>query len=399
VAVIFLVGMQGALRGSWQGYAQPLVNHYADLLAAEIGSPPNLARAQALAERLPLRIRIEGPGGRWDSQPEADRRRHWNDDPLADSPWHPARTLADGSRVVFSLAEPARADRPRYIGWVTLIALLALTAVAYAFVHRMLRPLADIRAGALRFGAGDFSQAIPLRRRDELGVLAQQINSMAAGLRERLDAKRQLLLAISHELRSPLTRARVNAELVAEGPERDALLRDLAEMRDLITDLLESERLAAGHTALLREATDANALVAQVLTAHFPGRAVSLDLASALPAVALDPVQVKLMIRNLVDNALRHGGAAGTPPSVSTAIDGDALVVTVRDHGPGVGDEQLAHLAEAFYRSDSARARETGGVGLGLYLSRLVAQAHGGSLSFRHGTPGLVAEVRLPATG
>ena len=92
-----------------------------------------------------------------------------------------------------------------------------------------------------------------MRRNDELGDLAERINRMATSLQGMLDAKRALLLAISHELRSPLTRARVNAELVAEGEHRDALLRDLSEMRDLITDLLESERLATGHAALQTE--------------------------------------------------------------------------------------------------------------------------------------------------
>ena len=104
-----------------------------------------------------------------------------------------------------------------------------------------------------RFGSGDFEPPIPVRRRDELGDLAERINRMAQSLHGMLDAKRALLLAISHELRSPLTRARVNAELVAEGEHRSALLRDLGEMRDLITDLLESERLASGHAALQPE--------------------------------------------------------------------------------------------------------------------------------------------------
>ena len=142
------------------------------------------------------------------------------------------------------------ASRPRIFGWITLGVLLLLTAGAYISVRRILKPLEPIGAGVAAFGAGDFSQPIRVTRPDELGALAERINGMAANLSGMLDAKRTLLLAISHELRSPLTRARVNAELLDDSPERQALMRDLAEMGDLISSLLESERLAAGHRAL-----------------------------------------------------------------------------------------------------------------------------------------------------
>jgi signal transduction histidine kinase len=408
VTVTFIAGTQATLRGGWQDYVRPLVVHYTDLLAAEIGTPPDVAKARALAERLPLRIRIDGPVVNWDSKPgaadddhgdDAQRpyRKHFDAADGTDAGWRPVRLLADGHRIRFGLADVARADRPRLIGWATLGVLLLLTAIAYATVRRLLRPLKDIRAGALRFGAGDFSQPIEPRRRDELGELAGQINRMAGNLHGMLDAKRALLLAISHELRSPLTRARLNAELVAEGPERDALLRDLAEMRDLVSDLLESERLAAGHSALLTEPTELNALVAETLATQFAGRAIRTDLAAGLPRLPLDRSRMRLVLRNLLDNALRHGGDAATPPQVSTMLEGGLLHLRVRDHGPGVPAEQLALLAQAFYRPDSARQRATGGVGLGLYLCRLVAQAHGGQMLIRNAAPGLEIDITLPA--
>ncbi|MBC8056477.1 MAG: HAMP domain-containing protein, partial [Rhizobiales bacterium] len=271
-----------------------------------------------------------------------------------------------------------------------------LVALAYARVRSLLRPLADIRAGAIRYGAGDFSRPIPARPHDELGELAQQVNGMADGLHGMLDAKRQLLLAISHELRSPLTRARLNAELVEEGSARDALLHDLAEMRDLITDLLESERLTAGHAALHTEPGDLNALVRDVIDAQFAGRGIALALDAKLPATVLDATRIRLLLRNLLDNALRHSAGAPAPPQIATGLDGEVLRLTVRDHGPGVDDAQLPRLAQAFYRPDSARQRTTGGVGLGLYLCRLVALAHGGSLTLRNAHPGLEIEVHLP---
>jgi signal transduction histidine kinase len=137
--------------------------------------------------------------------------------------------------------------------------------------------------------AGAISRNPSRQAPDELGALAERINGMAANLSGMLDAKRTLLLAISHELRSPLTRARVNAELLDDGPERQALLRDLAEMRELITSLLESERLAAGHSALHAEATDLAALAQDVVAALSPPMPVTLRLAAAVRARACGP--------------------------------------------------------------------------------------------------------------
>ena len=397
--VVFIGGAQRLLRAGWQDYARPLVTDYVDRLTAEIGSPPDVALAAARAQRLPLRIRIDGPTVVWRSDAGApdDRRARWRD-PLASDrgDWLLSRTTADGHRISFALAELPHQDRPRLVGWTTLGLLLLLTAAAYAVVRRLLRPLDDIRAGAVRFGAGDFSKPIVPRRSDELGELATQINAMAAALQQRLDAKRQLLLAISHELRSPLTRARLNAELVEEGAARDALLHDLGEMRDLIVDLLESERLTGGHAALHVEPVDLNALVLEVVDASFADRGVETLLAPDLPPLSLDAMRIRLLLRNLIDNALRHGGSDGPPPRVTTAREGAEIVVSVRDHGPGVPEAQRARLGEAFYRPDVARQRATGGVGLGLHLCQLVVRAHGGHLELRDARPGLEAVVRLP---
>ena len=257
MAATFLFGMQKAFSIGWRDAARPLVVDYVDRLAAEIGSPPRIERAQALVQRLPVAVRISGPQVNWRSHPSTpEQERRWNDANRwkGEEPRLLERTTADGHRIHFSLNVQVWQDQPRVIGWATLAVLLLLTGLAYLRVRRLLRPLDDIRAGALRFGAGDFAQPIPVRhpaRPDELGELAATINTMGGDIRQMLDAKRALLLAISHELRSPLTRARLNTELLPETPDvlpaRDALLRDLGDMRDLITDLLESERLASAH--------------------------------------------------------------------------------------------------------------------------------------------------------
>ena len=123
---------------------------------------------------------------------------------------------------------------------------------------------------------------------------------------------------------------------------------------------------------------------------------MTLALADDLPALPLDRARVRLLLRNLVDNALRHGAESEQPPRVATALTPGTVQLVVRDFGPGMEDGQLQHAAEAFYRADSARLRSTGGVGLGLYLCRLVAEAHGGQLALRNAHPGLEITVELP---
>ena len=399
MSAAFMFGMQRALSSGWRDAVKPLLADYVDRLAADLGSPPEPAKIQALVARLPVSVRVEGPLVQIDTHPRPNHD-HWQRgefDRDADSGRLLQRRTNDGHLVTFGLGDLNWRRSPGIVGWVTLSSLLALTAIAYLYVRRLLKPLEDIGAGAKRFGVGDFTTPIAVKRRDELGELASQINTMGDNIHQMLEAKRALLLAISHELRSPLTRARLNAELLSGGSERDALLRDLGEMRDLITDLLESERLAGGHAALHTESTDLNALVTELTATSFADRGIVTELAADLPLLPLDRTRWRLLMRNLLDNALRHGATADTPVRLSTRRDGDRVCMTVRDHGPGVPEAQLAQLGVAFYRPDSARQRATGGVGLGLHLCRLVAQAHGASWVIRNAAPGLAVDVCLPA--
>ncbi|MBL8334772.1 MAG: HAMP domain-containing protein [Rubrivivax sp.] len=389
---VFLFGTSRMLKGGWQTWAQPLVRDYVDRVAAEIGSPPSAERARALEQRLPVVIRIEGPQVQHDAHPERWRSADEHGPPEG---FGLTRTTADGHRLSFALASRPDVGRPRLLGWATLAALLVLTLAAWGVVQHLLRPLRAIGAGAERYGRGDFSQPIAVRHRDELADLAERVNAMARGLQGMLEDKRALLLAISHELRSPLTRARLNAELVAEGPSRDALLRDLAEMRDLIGSLLESERIAAGAPALQLSEVDLGALARRAAE----GRGVALELPDPAPVLQADATRLELLLRNLLDNAQRHGADAAEPPCLFLRPQGEGgWALGVRDHGPGVPPDQVERLAQAFHRPDSARTRAAGGVGLGLYLCRLVAQAHGGRLSIRNAEPGLeVAMVWRPS--
>nr|WP_255719730.1 ATP-binding protein [Pelomonas sp. P8] len=267
-------------------------------------------------------------------------------------------------------------------------ALLLVTGLAFAMIRHMVEPLHALADGAEAFGRGELDHRVPVIHRDEIGDLALRFNQMADDIQAMLDGKRALLLALSHELRSPLTRARLHAEMVGEGPSRDALLDELAQMRDLISALLESERLGGGHRALQLADCDLAGLVREQAQ---PG--VELQIEPGLPALHLDRLRVQLLLRNLVQNALRHNYGERGAVQVTLARAGQGVRLAVRDHGPGVPPEALAQLGQPFYRPDTARTRQEGGVGLGLCLCRLVAEAHGSPLVLRNAEPGFEAAV------
>ncbi len=439
LAFVFFVGAQRAFSLGWREAARPLLTDYVSHLTTQVQSVdgrPSVDRALALTQRLPLAVRIQGPRINWASHPNLQRPDWWSKN--AESPWRAQResgapddggaqadrrqsepdwqgtlqrTTADGHTIEFGINGQAFERRERHFGF-ALAAVLVLTLLAWLYVRHLLKPLDTIGEGVRRFGAGDFDHPIALRhphRPDELGELAFSINAMGADIRQMLDAKRALLLAISHELRSPLTRARLNTELLPEtaevNPQRQALLRDLREMADLINGLLESERLSARHAVLQREPLALGELAREVMAEVLARQTavgdamcnLVLNADSQLPELELDPVRIRLLLRNLLDNALRHGTGAHLPPELHLRADGKGVQIEVRDHGPGVPDDQIAHLADPFFRPDSARTRAQGGVGLGMTLCKLVAHAHGGSFVVRNAQPGLAVIVTIPA--
>lgn len=203
---------------------------------------------------------------------------------------------------------------------------------------------------------------------------------MADDIQRMLDAKRQLLLAISHELRSPLTRAKVAVELLDDAQQRTGIHRDLNEMEKLIEELLETERLSARHAALNKKRVSLNQLARAVIDESFAAHAIKLEVPESDIIAEVDDVRVRFLLKNLFDNALRHTPAGSPPPELHLEQRDHHAVLIISDHGTGIEAQHLPHLSEPFYRADAARLRETGGYGLGLYLCRAIAEAHGGTL-------------------
>jgi signal transduction histidine kinase len=382
----------------------PHVSFYIDLVLQEVGDPPNIERAQAIVERIPADLKITGPDVDWASDPNFP-----SDEALASGAvelgggdgvderiWGEALTNADyfnheGHRYVrlvqgdyrVTLVSPKVAKQVDNVDTRPLLVAFALVLLAgcYFAVQRQVRPIQWIRKGAARVGAGDLGFRINSRRKDDLGDLARDIDRMADDVTQMLEAKRQMLLAISHELRSPLTRTKVALEFVEDEKIREDIAGDIGEMEQLIADLLETERLNTKHRALNLTSVDPTKLVHQTIDEYLSADAgrIQLEMAAGAAHCQWDEARVKLALKNLIENALCHS-PDDRMVDVRVSAAGSDLRFAVQDYGCGIADADLAHVTEPFYRADPSRQRDTGGFGLGLYLARLVAEAHGGDL-------------------
>ncbi len=401
---------------------------HTEYILNDIGWPPNIERAQAIVDRIPVDIRIVGPDMDWSSTAdfypleeipfgplsflelsEASRLgvEDWEDDldkvMFARHQGHTLIKMIDrGYDIVF--ASPRINEMPDPFDGTFIISLIGITVLLICFfaVRWVFLPIRWMQEGAARIGRGELDYRIPARRHDELGDLSRDINNMADDVQGMLEAKRQLLLAISHELRSPLTRTKVALELINDDKARQNILEDINEMERLIADLLESEALNSRHAILRRETVNPGQLVESVVYSDFVNRndRIHMQISDDLPQAELDVTRIRLLLRNLIDNALRYNPKDAEPVKVRVSVSGEDLVITVQDHGAGIPAEHLEHITEPFYRADPARSRAKGGVGLGLYLCKRVAEVHGGSLIIESSPAnGTLVRVTMPLSG
>lgn len=356
----------------------------------DIGTPPNLNNAIRLAEELDWSIAINNPIMRWSSDNEYRlpvEQSVFNRTLTADAEVRSINSediiMVQRGGYDFYLYQRSLNNNSNYIVLYIGVALASIVLLLnYFMVNKLLDPVRLLRKGAERIRLGDLSFRVKSNRQDELGELTDSINHMADSLQSMLEAKRQLLLAISHELRTPITKAKLRLEFMPGSDERDKLKEDIQEIELLITDLIEAERLNEEHAVLTAEPTPIVAFVEGVCDQfnNYPGK-IELKLPAQDREIVIDNLRVRLLITNLVNNAIRHG--QGNPIVVRVSFNGQFTHLEVNDNGEGIGEEHLSQISEPFYRADSSRQRNTGGLGLGLYLCRLIAKAHGGELLIR----------------
>jgi len=299
--------------------------------------------------------------------------------------------------------------RERFVYWFLLPqhwwVMAAGIFLCYLLAFYLTQPVRRLQRAVERFGHGDLSARAASPRRDELGDLARTFDRMADRIQTLVDAERRLLLDISHELRSPLARLRVAVELARSGENREAAInrieKEAERLNGLVNGLLQVTRAEGDPDSLRREPVRLRQLLEELvadaeLEAH--ARGCEVRLTGAQPAVVQgDAELLRRAIENAIRNAVRHA-PEGTAVEVVLGTSDGRAVVRIRDYGPGVPEESLPRIFDAFYRVERDRDRASGGSGLGLSIARRAIELHKGTIRARNTSPGLQVEIELPAT-
>jgi len=379
VGVFFLVYVGPNLNRS----VSSVVHVYSKVIAA---SAPDYQTAKQLSSGLNIWISYEGPSGSWSTSKYMPtiaevRKRDWGGFVIEPSP--------KGGEYLFaqSFMRPLHAAH-MYVLWLLLFLLVSVVIVTHAVLRRLLRPLRDLGDGVAQLSNGEFDVVVPQQRRDEFGALATAFNQMVTRVRDMIRARDQLLLDVSHELRSPVTRMKVALELLPDDDKKHRMAADLNEMEQMISELLELERLREGRIRKSRQ--NIVPVVEAVTPAMSSSREIVLDV---------DADKLQIVVRNLVENANKYALPDSRPVAVSIIDKSDAVILRVVDDGPGIPEEDLASIFEPFFRVDRSRSRKTGGYGLGLSICKRIVEAHGGTITAANNpNRGTTFTITLPKT-
>lgn len=358
---------------------------------------PDYQAASALAHRVRVRIRYEGPRGSWSTDPYIpsilDVRQgiapYW-----LGHEYH-LESAADGGSYLFvwDYSQHVRTLHSKML-WLLLFLVTGVVCTAYVFQRRLLRPVRMLDEGVERLSTGDLDATVPVITRDEFGALTDAFNKMVIRVKQMIQARDQLLLDVSHELRSPLTRLKLALALLPEDENKAGMVGDLNEMEAMITELLELERLREGR-GIRRERQDIVPLLREITDAYSSGPpGICLRPPSSEIRLDIDREKIKVVLRNLLENARKFSLPDSRPIEICAIEDADALIVCVSDDGPGVPEPDLPNLFEPFYRVDRSRSRKTGGYGLGLSICKRIMEAHGGTIAVSN-KPGRGASFTL----
>jgi signal transduction histidine kinase len=300
--------------------------------------------------------------------------------------------LTDGSWLVFSV--PNRTwglpEPERWTVWLTFMTLSIATVCALA-TRRLVRPIKEFAAAVRRFGVNPQTPAVLESGPQEFRDVTRAFNTMQAQIQKFVAYRTMMLAAISHDLRTPLTRIRLRGELIEDETQQAKLFKDVDEMQTMVDGALAFFRGDADEEATT---TFDLAGVLQTIANDYADQGIEVGYAGPAHADYCGrPFGLKRAFTNLVDNAVKYA----TPPEIQLSCREKVVTVAVRDRGPGIPPDALARVFAPFFRVDPSRNRATGGVGLGLTAAQAIVSGHGGDITLcNQSAGGLEALVTLP---
>lgn len=344
-----------------------------------------------------MRVRLVSDGSSTAAPPPRSEpsRSASSGPPVSDPPGrHVAITIQHGGDQWLNFLGPINTPDsllPEFLGLSIISAVLGIGLVAFWLVHRVTVPLTRLARAAERFGRTVRAEPLPENGPREVATAAAAFNRMQRRLVEMVEGRTELLAAISHDLRTPITQMRLRTELTPPSADREKTLRALDDMEATVATFLEFAR--ASHDTEQRRRSDIGTLVESICAdLADTGAEISCETEDALIADCKRQA-LKRGISNLIENALKYGGSAHV--EVRRASGG--IIVRVEDQGPGIPEKELQAVFSPFHRGEASRNRDTGGVGLGLSIAQAVAEDHGGEIRLiNRPEGGLRAELLLP---
>lgn len=301
--------------------------------------------------------------------------------------------LSDGSWLNFTAPLASSAPLWSFRSLLSMAVMLVAVVLLSAFVVRkMTEPMATLAHAAGRLGTNVNAPPIPERGPDEVRQAVRAFNEMQERIRRFVEDRTQMLAAISHDLGTPITRLRLRAEFVEDEEQRHKMLADLDAMERMVSSALSFARDDTASEPHVR--VDLASLLQRVCDdIADAGHEVHLTTGHQPVPFGCRPAALRRAFTNLIDNAVKYGHRA----RVSLSDEGDAVLVTIDDDGPGIPEELREEAFKPFRRLDTSRSAETGGTGLGLTVARTIVRAHGGDIVVGNRPEhGLRAEIMLP---
>lgn len=283
------------------------------------------------------------------------------------------------------------ASGPERLVWSMGILLISVVLLVLFAVRQTTRPLSMLSEAATRLGDDINEPPLPETGPLEVENASRAFNRMQRKIQDYLRQRSELLAAVSHDLKTPITRLRIRAEMLDDDALKDKFEADLKDMEWMVNEALDFVRGTDQYEA--KTHIDLAALVESLQDDFDPaGERIQSDIAETHPYTGR-PLALKRCLSNLIDNALKYAGHL----SITMERQGEQVVIEFRDDGPGLPQEILERVFEPFFRAEPSRSRDTGGSGLGLAIARGIARAHGGDVTLRNRPEGgLVATLLLP---
>jgi len=360
-------------------------------LIYEIGIPPDVTKAQQICNDLEIEMRFEAnPGSGWTSSedmptltdilndPEVRKRYDEDESIIVDYKGKPYSVIRFPQGVfIIKPFDPQGFFKPERAIIMLILFISIIITLLYFLLRNLFKPLKELSTAVENIGEGNYDLKLPVGRKDELGELADSISEMSSKINSSIKSKEQLLIDVSHELRSPLTRIKLGLEV---GSSKEKIEEDVIEMERMITGLLENYRADSGYANIKPEKSDIAELLDETVAEYEEQDRIKFTKPAKEIFANIDMDKLQVVFRNLIDNALKY---SQNEIYITAEEKNKEAVITVKDSGIGIADDDLKNIFEPFYRADRSRSRRTGGFGLGLSICKKIVDAHKGELIIR----------------